>query len=606
MIIEYKIKNKINNNIPALSTKNAPAYNFGHANDCFIKSGNIDDRKRSFQNLAENNQEPLCSSAQTQTTFKGSFSIKPESISKEFVDDTLKLIGKVESKDEKVFREALEKAQNKLFFSNPLSSVVEFFKTPIQELEKNVSKFVDICDDVKSWKKKGLSENEILDKLRHNKLSNFDENKGGYASNKLSSVFRLVTGATTAFFYAFDFHNSSIALDNNSNKASECGKQRFKQELTSVGFTAGLLFLVTSIFKKACNKSLKTTFLIYLGTVAFAEIASRLINKRPILPISVDKAKKLGNKKLLKPYDFPKYSLYTGFQSNAALKTHPTRSNITFKGAAFHKLMSKYNELSVAENYSREELSEIMHIIEKQLPEQHKWICEVIKTNYQKTNNLKNIKLEDILNDKTIANIPLGKNDKFLKTVIDGLFGDAVRFVNKIFSQKNTKEEEAFNTKLEDVQNIVKFVQTKIQYAKNNNIKDVDAYVKNEIESKGPYSTDNISYDATTMSNSTRLISIIPGALFCMDIYNLMMQRTHGDKAASLHETKERGKQVAIKLVISAIVLQLANKIFKKSYNKNLGRMILVACGSTILYETLTRKLLKIPVLPQKSINKYA
>ena len=104
------------------------------------------------------------------------------------------------------------------------------------DLEKNVDQFLGICENIRAWKKENLNREQILDKLRHDKLSSFDTSKGNYASNKLTPLIRLASGSTTAVFYAFDFYNSSLSVDNNPNKAKKFAKQKFK--LQNVGNTA--------------------------------------------------------------------------------------------------------------------------------------------------------------------------------------------------------------------------------------------------------------------------------------------------------------------------------------------------------------------------------
>ena len=155
------------------------------------------------------------------------------------------------------------------------------------------------------------------------------------------------------------------------------------------------------------------------------------------------------------------------------------------------------------------------------------------------------------------------------------------------------------NKDLKDVRSLVKFVQKSVKKAENANM-DIEAYVMDELKKRGSYTNSNVSYDATKLSNMTRLTNIIPGALFCMDTYNLMMQQTNGDTKKSKKETGERTKQVVLKLALSAYIVQLSNRLFRNVYNKSLIGIVLVAGGGAVIYETLTRKILKIPVLPQR------
>ena len=617
--MDYCIKNKKNNNIQACSNKNnvnrhSFKPNFRQENDSFV-NGSLDRRYLNIALASQNNP-----------AFKGFSIVKAKAVSDHAIEETLELIGHVEKKDEAFFRNILEEhrnGNNKLSYSHPLKSIMKTLQAPFKQssdLEKNVDQFLGICENIRAWKKENLNREQILDKLRHDKLSSFDTSKGNYASNKLTPLIRLASGSTTAVFYAFDFYNSSISVDNNPKKAKAFAKQKLKQEMTSVALTAGLLFFVTSIFKRACNRSIKTSLAVYLGTVAFAEVVSRIVNHRPLLPLSSQKAKKVDTKTRIKPYDFPKNSIYTGFKSDAALNKYstPFSSKLTFTGATgnvvsrfVQNVKGKYSALSVAEEYGREDLAEVMRLIKVQFPDQHNWMSNVIVDNlaqFKDTSHLTGKTLDELLTDSSVKRIPIGKTEKFTKTVIDGLLSPvlmAVRGIKSVHAKltgrmKTNQLKEEFAGKVEDVKNLVGFVQKNIEHARRNNL-NVDEYVLGELRKKKLYSTDSVSYDATILSNSTRLVNILPGALFCMDIYNLMMQQSNGDKDYASHETKDRSKQVALKLILSAYVIQLTNRLFKKVYNKSILGLVLVASGSTVLYEVLTRKLLNVHVLPKKA-----
>ena len=86
---------------------------------------------------------------------------------------------------------------------------------------ERISEFAETCLNIYNWENEKLSENEIISKLRHNKLLNIDDSKGNYSSNMLSPFLRFISGTVTAGFYAFDFYNSSISANNNKSKAKK-------------------------------------------------------------------------------------------------------------------------------------------------------------------------------------------------------------------------------------------------------------------------------------------------------------------------------------------------------------------------------------------------
>lgn len=128
----------------------------------------------------------------------------------------------------------------------------------------------------------------------------FDPKTGNYNTAHERPFNRIVTGLIPAFFLANDAYNLSVLCGDNKQTSDKEKKSRFHQEVSRVLTTAYLQLITLGSLTKAVNSNPGVSALISATTVLFSETFSRLVNGKPILFLSKEKAKEVNKKNAAK------------------------------------------------------------------------------------------------------------------------------------------------------------------------------------------------------------------------------------------------------------------------------------------------------------------
>lgn len=123
-----------------------------------------------------------------------------------------------------------------------------------------------------------------------------DPLKANYSSEAERALTRLNTGMVAAFFLANDAFNLSRLCDDDPAAAKKEKGSRFKQEVGRVGLTSYLTLVTLGALKKHINKSMYAAAGVVVGSAVISEFLGRVFAKKPILPLSAEKASKIAHK----------------------------------------------------------------------------------------------------------------------------------------------------------------------------------------------------------------------------------------------------------------------------------------------------------------------
>ncbi len=126
-----------------------------------------------------------------------------------------------------------------------------------------------------------------------NKITKIAKN---YASRDERTLNRLVTGAVGAYMSSTDMFNISMLEKDDKKAAVKAGKDRWEQEMTRIGISAGLTFLsLGALNKYAKGSDVKSAAIVALSALT-AEVISRVRKHKPLYPISPERAARIAEK----------------------------------------------------------------------------------------------------------------------------------------------------------------------------------------------------------------------------------------------------------------------------------------------------------------------
>lgn len=180
--------------------------------------------------------------------------------------------------------------------------------------------------------------NENIKRLAQNSISSASKKVGKYNTKSERAWNRLGTGTVSALFAATDFYNISMLQNNDPKKAKVSERKRFSQEMTRMGITASITYLVLGALQGKVNKSKWYAVFSLAGVSLISEILSRIANNTSLKPLSPEKARKIAEKREAKE------KKKANNQTNAEIKSPAlsnemmsfltkSGSNISYKGA---------------------------------------------------------------------------------------------------------------------------------------------------------------------------------------------------------------------------------------------------------------------------------
>ena len=138
---------------------------------------------------------------------------------------------------------------------------------------------------------------KCLEAFKNDAVSNLSKVPKNYNSRDERTLNRAMTSTVSAFWGANDFYNISMLQKDDKKEAKKASNSRLKQELTRMGFNSVTTFFTLGVLNKYTKNSLPFTVATIVGSAFLAEVASRIINKVPLKPLSPKKAEKIAKEK---------------------------------------------------------------------------------------------------------------------------------------------------------------------------------------------------------------------------------------------------------------------------------------------------------------------
>lgn len=502
---------------------------------------------------------------------------------------------------------------------SPITSLVSFAKNLFSKTKKtsDVQKVNDIKKDflnieglvefVENSKEK---DPEKLKKLIEEKIKKgFSKTKANYSSNLFTTMIDLASFLVSAAYQGADFYNITRRADDNHEKALKEAKIKIKQDSIRLVMLTYLTYIITSVFKKGCNKSMLNALATASVIQAASEIVNRKITGRPVLPINDTNFQKYmqkeGNKILsqsLANTVVPNKNNYTPtggkniFSSFMFSNQLNNKSKISFKGLPINRVLSK--ELTFPKN----DIINVMRVIKEVNPSQFKRYTELIEREFKGV--LKGRKFEEICADDTIQTIPLGQTESTFGRLIKSIFipiTALVKFSQKLINKKSEKVDDFI-----EIKNYLtytnKLLKTKYKDKDPFGNKDIFNSLKKDLMDStfAPFRTTEANYNTANYAIIKRIFSYsIFTTAIASDAFNVTMLHTNADKEKSKIQAKQRVIQEITRFFISIYTASASLTMFGGLYNKTILNAFLITCMTSIANNALTRKILGLPILPK-------
>lgn len=451
-----------------------------------------------------------------------------------------------------------------------------------------------------------------------------------YNAEAERSLNRIVTGLIPAFFLANDAYNLSMYMNNNKNEAKKEKKRRFNQEVARIGITATATFYLMSIFSKQCNKSIGLTAGITSGIVLVSEVIGRLMAGNPVLPVSVESAKKYAEKRNKikqsdnsRPVQQQNNEERTEESPKPAKKGFLTLNNIlkvlgglVAFGFAVEKVsnlpkisekIGKFNDwykgLYTEEcTISRKRFNDLMDKLRRnknfnEIADEYEEIIKKQKGDILKIGHIQNKKKYILIHQ--ILTFPV----RFIKDVIMLPYKKIVKPLSQVVKERilgmEIKENSKVSSKFEDakkvtmLQNSIKFLE-KIE-------KDLEPEFTRKVNEKLVSSFDNLTkskYQNSDLNVTVKTAaSAVTTGFLIADNYNMVMIDSQGkDKDLAEQKAKERAIQRGTRLTYEAFILKMVLDMFAGVCSASLVGSLAVSGALRVITEMFERKAVGLPL----------
>lgn len=318
----------------------------------------------------------------------------------------------------------------------------------------------------------------LLGKINRRRNKVVDPNKGKYSSNSLMIGNRLISGIVYSYFLGTDAYNTTMRYSNDKTEAANQRKSRVAQEFSRIGLNMYIQNLLFGTFETAVNRSLPTAMFVSGSTVAFSEILGRKLVGKPIMPSDKDTLDRLEKEMYEKKGILPSVGrLLTNVKKKdpMTLKTQENKTHITYaKTAANTGLFSAFTKKSsdsvsadtplrdhatpsfkgyyrVEKLIEKDKLQKIYKILEQADSATAQKIKEAISKSlektrfYSKTNQVKPVNFEELLNNSAISQVPMGTQETMWGKLTKS-FLVPVNFVKNLYKSTVKLTQNTFNT----------------------------------------------------------------------------------------------------------------------------------------------------------------
>lgn len=450
---------------------------------------------------------------------------------------------------------------------------------------------------------KGKNPQEVKLLIRDRIRKNFTKSKANYSSNLANTYVEIATLFVAAIYHGFDFYNLTRRVDDNHEEAMKEAKLKVKQDFIRLAIISYLTYVVTTLFKRTCNKSMLKMMAIASLIQLSAEIINRKITGRPILPLNNETLKAYKEKHNT---NSQKSEKDCSEKSKMAKQQNPDlrAKKISFTGSPVNEFFSKKFIIS------KNDLQNIMQLTEKINPEQTKRYYELIEKKL--SGELKGKKLNDIFSDNQITGITLGEKQSHFEKLIESIFipiTASVKFVKNTINHEKKKVDE-FN----EVKNYFAFVKRllKTKYKDKDIIADketFDGFRKDIMNaSLGSFRVTEANYNNAIYAIVRRIFSYAMFISFiAADTYNVAMIHSDGDKKKASNLAKQRVAQDSTRFFISMYTSSSVLNILGDFYNRALANVFGLTIAKSTINNYLTRKVLNMPIKPmnKEQLDKF-
>lgn len=459
--------------------------------------------------------------------------------------------------------------KNKFRSKEKLAEIKKF-----EDLKNDITNVEGLIEYVNNLKEKNP---QIVKKLIQDKIkNNFKKIKANYSSNLSTTMTDLATFAVAAGFHGCDFYNITRRVDDDHKAAMKEAKVKVKQDTIRMVVMSYLTYVVTTLFKKDCNRSMTRMLAVASVIQVAAEIINRKMTGRPILPL---------NKQTLDEYN-----------EKQKTKDQKHKKNLSFTGSPARAFFSK--EII----FPKAELQKILELTKKINPEQAKRYAGMIEEKLSGAQ--KGEKLDALYSNSNINNISLGKKESPFERTIKCVFIPITAII-KLAKRLSTKEKPKTDEFLE-VKNYLNFTQKllKSKYKNKDVIKnneDFKGFRKDIMNaSLGSFRSSEANYNTANYSIIKRIFSYsIFTTFFAWDAYNVTMMHSDGDKETALIQAKQRVMQEITRFFISIYTASANLTLFGALYNKSVSNAFGLTAMTSTLNNFLTRKTLGLPITPK-------
>lgn len=447
-------------------------------------------------------------------------------------------------------------------------------KQKLQEIDTNLANIEGLVEYVNNLKEKNPEKVKQL--LREKIRKNFTKIKANYSSNLSSTLTDLATFLVAAGFNACDFYNITRKAEDDHKAAMKEAKLKVKQDAIRMAILTYLTYVITSVFKKGCNRSMTRMLAVASAIQLISEIITRKSTGRPVLPIN-DK------------------SLKTHLMKEKNKKENEEKTNKS-KQPSF-----KGNFMKTKVSFSKNDLQNILNITEKIDSSLAKRYTNLIE---EKTaSDLNGKKLKDIFANNTVSKISLGEKESITGKIIRCIFIPVtapVKLIKKWINKGKSEIDE-----LAEVRNYLSFLKRLLDTKYKgkdviNNKENFNEFKKDVMNAAlASFRTTEANYDTANYSIIKRIFSYTIFTTFiACDAYNVTMLHSDGDKRKSLVQSKQRIIQEITRFFISMYTASAYLTMFGKLYNKALANAFGLTVMTSTINNALTRKILGRPILP--------
>lgn len=346
------------------------------------------------------------------------------------------------------------KACNKLGVDENAKAITMMKKIPKSVKQgEDFDKVMDIIEAIAGGKNKvsklakDADEKPDILKLSKSFVGNVTPNianvKKPFLSRDERTLNRLATSTVSAIFAANDYHNIAMLRKNNKKDANTSAKDRFQQDMIRAGIASTLTFFTLG----ALDRYTKSNIWLNAGVIALSslvsEIATRLIKRKSMVPLTPEKAKEISDKR-------------KGANQNnivmeqAKAKTQNAIANPTYK-------IDLNKDKEIFKNFANKN-GEFSTINEQKLQN----VRDFIKADAQANENENKKNKNKLL--KTVVGIAIASNIIYLiNSFRKGKFGDSIDKIRYYNARKkgnylgleslakSMKRKNNFNNKIKDI-----------------------------------------------------------------------------------------------------------------------------------------------------------